>query len=79
MTIFDAMGAVIREARESRKLNQTELAQPLGWKQKKISLIESGKQPVHLGEIEQIAEVLGKDPVAMIAEAFKRHRAPKSA
>ena len=67
----------IQDVLDGRKLSQTQLAEPLGWKQKKISLIEGGKQSVHLGEIEQISDVLGKDPVAMIAEAFKRYRGSK--
>lgn len=72
MTKAEALGEVIREARVARDLSQMQLADALGWKQRKISLIESGKQPTHLDELDRIARVLERDALAMVIDAFER-------
>jgi hypothetical protein len=45
-----------------------------GWTQRKVSLIESGKQPPHVGEVEQIARVLQCDLKALLMDAVERMR-----
>lgn len=73
MTLDEAIGRVIREARS--ELSQADLAERLGgWPQKKISLIEQGKQPVSLKELDLIGGALRRDPVSMIRDAFARYR-----
>jgi len=74
MTIDQAMGAALKSARGD--MTQTELAEKLGegWSQKRISVIETGDQPVRLEDVKQIARALGKDPVALIKDAFDRER-----
>jgi len=74
MTPNEAMGEVIRNGRATRRLSQQELAEKLGWTQRKISLIESGKQPIDLNEVAHIARVLGSDPVKMVIESYQRSR-----
>jgi DNA-binding XRE family transcriptional regulator len=69
-----AVGEVIREARKAADLSQTELADALGWQQRKISEIESGKQPASLKELDRIAGVLKQDALDWVSEAFKRSR-----
>lgn len=80
MTPSAAVGELIREAREARgegarKMSQTDLADKLGWKQRKISLIEAGKQPINVNEVEAVAQVLDLDALEMLKEAFRRYRA----
>ena len=67
-----ALGGVIRDSRG--KLSQAEFGAKVGWVQKKVSLVEAGKQPVSFTEMDRIAAVLGKDPLEMIAEAYARYR-----
>lgn len=75
MTIDEALGEVIREARGER--TQKEFGELLGWAQTKVSLVEAGKQPVNFKEMDRIAEVLGKDALQMIQDAYRK-RGPRS-
>ena len=76
MTRAEGLGVVLRDSREARGLSQTQLAEQLGldrgWSQRKISLLEAGKQTTHLDEVEEIARVLGRDALEMVKEAFER-------
>lgn len=51
---------LLKQAREEAKLNQTEAGELLGQDQSFISKIESGKRYVEFVEVEQIAQLYGK-------------------
>ena len=77
MPIDESTGAAIRAVRRAKKVSQTKLAKGLGpgWTQKKVSLIESGKQSAQVGEVERIARVLECDLKALFIDAVDRMRA----
>jgi transcriptional regulator with XRE-family HTH domain len=60
--------------RKAAKLTQKQLAKALGWQQRKISEIESGKQAPILKELDRIAAVLEKDALEWLNEAYRRAR-----
>ena len=72
MTIDEAIGEVLCEARGER--TQFQFGEMVGWVQKKVSLVEAGKQPVSFKEMDHIAAVLGRDPLQMIQDAYERRR-----
>lgn len=81
VTFVEATGAAIRAARRAKKKwTQEQLAERLGpgWTQKKVSLIEAGKQPPHVGEVEQIASALECDLKELLLDAVERMRRPIS-
>jgi transcriptional regulator with XRE-family HTH domain len=80
MDFVKATGAAIRAARRAKKLSQKKLAAALGsgWTQKKVSVIETGKQPAHVGQLEQIARVLECDLKGLLIDAVDRTRGPIS-
>jgi len=72
MTIDEAIGEVLREARG--ELTQIQFGEMVGWFQNKVSLIEKGKQAVSFKEMDHVAAVLGRDPLQMIQDAYERRR-----
>jgi transcriptional regulator with XRE-family HTH domain len=72
MKLAKAMGLVVSDHRKARGWNQTELGAKLGWSQRKVSEMESGRQPPHLDEIEAIANALGKKTLELVKEALER-------
>jgi transcriptional regulator with XRE-family HTH domain len=64
-----ALGLRLRAAREASGLTGADLAARLGtgWKQPKVSKIETGRQLVSLDELQAWAAVTGADPVPLLA------------
>ena len=59
---YSAIGARIREARESANMSQKTLADQLGYESATaISLIESGDRKVSVNSLEHIAKLLSRD------------------
>lgn len=59
----------IKEAREARGLNQSQLAQRLGWKSHaSIVALEQGQKDLKMWELLKIAEVLGISPESLYSE-----------
>lgn len=59
------IGTIIQEARVSRNMTQTELAQALGTSQSAINRIEKGGQNVSLEMLARISEVLASEIVSL--------------
>ena len=58
----------LKEVREAKRINQSELAERAGTRQGTISLLESGKtRRVDLDLLERLARALGVSPAALIA------------
>jgi len=72
MTIDEAIGEVIREARG--ELTQIQFGEMMGWAQTKVSLVEQGKQAVSFKDMDQIAALRGRDSLQMIQDAYERRR-----
>ena len=78
ISISEALGALIREARTNAGMKQEQLAEQLRWPQKKISLIENGRQPADVDELYDIARAIGVDSAKMFREAVKQSGRPIS-
>ena len=72
MTIDEAIGEVLREARG--ELTQIQFGEMVGWFQNKVSLVEKGKQAVSFKDMDQIAALRGRDSLQMIQDAYERRR-----
>lgn len=57
----NAFGRRVREARESLRWSQRDLAERFGCDQKTISNIERGKTTVGVDDLPRLARILGKD------------------
>lgn len=68
----DATGAWIREQRERRGMTQGELAAHLKLGQPMISRIEAGRGPIDLERWVAVCDLLGRSPVAALAEVLGR-------
>ena len=66
--IYQSIGKRLQKAREEAHLSQEELASLLGITQSALSNYELGKRGLYLGNLEQIASVLGK-PISYFLEA----------
>jgi transcriptional regulator with XRE-family HTH domain len=80
-TFIKATGQAIRAVRRAKepKLTQAGLAEELkkhgkGWTQKKVSLIEAGRQAPNVEELEQIARALECDLKELLLDAVERMR-----
>ena len=60
---------LMRERREATGLSQTALAQRLGWKQQKISFIETGARRMDVLEYIALARELGITATAAVRQA----------
>ena len=78
ISISRALGALIKAARTKAGMNQEELAAELRWPQKKISLIENGRQPADVDELYDIARALGVNSTELFREAVKQSGRPIS-
>jgi transcriptional regulator with XRE-family HTH domain len=63
---FANAGPALKKVREEGKLTQGNIAHYLGVDQSLISRFESGERTLSVGEIEQIAALLGVDIVALL-------------
>ncbi|MFT0475089.1 helix-turn-helix domain-containing protein [Pseudomonas antarctica] len=70
MDIDKAFGAVLRELREHRQINQAGFGSAAS--RNYIGLLEQGKHSPTLDKIGQIAEVLGVDPLVLILLAYDK-------
>lgn len=59
MTLLQSIGSQIRALRKSVGLNQSGLANKLGVTREYISMIETGKQPISIEQLQKIAGLLG--------------------
>lgn len=59
---------MLREARHSARLRQTDLAKKLDQPQSVISKIERGERRIDLVELFTVTEALGLDPVKFVSE-----------
>lgn len=59
----------LRERREALFLSQAALARQLGWKQQKVSFIETGARRMDVLEYIALARALGLSPVAALRRA----------
>ncbi len=65
----DVIAQRVKEAREGRGLNQTQLAQRLGWKSHaSIVAIEHGQKDLKMWEMLKIAEALSIPPESLYSE-----------
>lgn len=59
---YELIGSKIKEARESKKMSQLELAKLIGYESATaISLLESGARRISIEDLEKIAKILLKD------------------
>ena len=69
---YGAIGARIKEARESANMSQKELADKLGYESATaISLLESGDRKVSICSLEHIARLLARDIPFFLGKAEK--------
>ena len=61
----------LRERREALGLSQAALARDLGWKQQKMSFIETGARRMDVLEYIALARALGLSPLAALRRAEK--------
>jgi transcriptional regulator with XRE-family HTH domain len=73
----DAVGAAIRRARESAKMNQDELATASGVSRPVIARIELGNSSVQIDRLWDLAEALATTPSALLADA-EQHLSSKN-
>jgi transcriptional regulator with XRE-family HTH domain len=68
---------VLRERREKLGLSQVALARELGWKQQKVSFIETGARRMDVLEYIALARALGLSPVAALRRAEQTLARPR--
>ena len=68
MELNEALGLVMRDIRQSRRLPQ----EGLGPSQSYISALERGKWKASLDKVEQIAEILSLHPMTLLLLAYQR-------
>ena len=73
-TIKKCFGARIKEIRESRGLNQEQLAEKLDMESRHISRIETGKSFTTLENIDKIAKALNVDINTFFAFQHKKNK-----
>lgn len=66
----EELGTRVRQARDSCKLTQEDVAVQLGLSRSAIALIESGKRRISSLELEQLSYVLGRDVRSFLADDF---------
>lgn len=66
------IGGILRGIREMRGISQGALADSLGWKRPRLSVIESGKQSLRAGELGPLAKALGVVPMQLLPERWRR-------
>jgi len=71
---YSQIGKRIQEAREEAGLSQGELAARIGCTQSALSNYELGKRHLRLGQLEQIAQVLGKPSTYFMESPADRRR-----
>lgn len=62
---------LLRARRESLEMTQSELACLLGWKQQKVSFVETGSRRMDVLEYIEVARALGMSPSASFRRAEK--------
>jgi transcriptional regulator with XRE-family HTH domain len=62
---------VLRERREALGVSQAALARDLGWKQQKVSFIETGARRMDVLEYIALSRALGISPLAALRRAEK--------
>lgn len=62
---------VLRERREALGISQSALARELGWKQQKVSFIETGARRMDVLEYITLSRALGLSPLAALRRAEK--------
>ena len=60
--------AALTGARQEAKLRQVDLAKRLGWQQAYVSRYETGERMLAVDEFVAVAQAIGVDPVALLAE-----------
>ena len=76
---YAALRRALVAARKAAELTQDEVADELGRPQSFVSKVESGERRIDLVELLELAEALGADPLAIVAEvmAVKPRRKPR--
>ena len=70
---------LLRERREALGVSQAAIARQLGWKQQKVSFIETGARRMDVLEYIALARALGMGPVVALREAERLMAAAKRA
>ena len=70
MTIAEAMGQTLREARERVPLSEVALGVRLGVSRQRIHQYESGKFSLHTETLVKLAEALGTAATELLEEAL---------
>lgn len=67
-----ALGARLREHRESARMTQTRLGELTGIVRPNIARIESGRNALTLETIERVCRALGVEPAELLGEIYGR-------
>ena len=70
------LGSAVRQAREQKKITQTQVANVVGCRQAHISQIESGKTGVTLSRLQRIATAIGIDVRKLLEVVLTSDPAP---
>ena len=62
--------AALTIARREARLRQVDLAKRLGWQQAYVSRYETGERMLGIDEYVAVAQAIGVDPIALLAEAL---------
>ena len=68
---------LLRERREALGLSQAEVAKQLGWKQQKVSFIETAARRMDVLEYIALARALGLSPITALRQVEKLLDAPR--